>query len=95
MELSLELIDHPVEFDGDLGYSPGQPGRVVRFSLLASSVSAALQLRLPLGASDFEKLLQHVETQVPPAGQDWAQELRVSFSKFEAVHFHEFLWSPI
>ena len=42
-----------------------------RFSLLASSVSAQLRQRLPLGASDFEKLLRDVETRVPAAGQDW------------------------
>lgn len=40
------------------------------FSLLASSVSVALRQRLPLGATDFEKLLQDVETRVPSAGQE-------------------------
>lgn len=40
------------------------------FSLLASSVSAQLRQRLPLGATDFEKLLRDVETRVPAAGQE-------------------------
>ena len=41
-----------------------------RFAQLASSVHTTLQQRLPLGATDFQRLLNHVETQVPASGQE-------------------------
>ena len=41
-----------------------------RLTQLASSVFTTLQQRLPLGATDFQRLLNHVETQVPSSGQE-------------------------
>jgi len=43
---------------------------VAEFTQLASSVQSTLQQRLPLGATDFQRLLNHVETQVPSSGQE-------------------------
>ena len=42
----------------------------LRLTQLASSVQSTLQQRLPLGATDFQRLLNHVETQVPSSGQE-------------------------